>query len=138
MTFGRWDDGTPRRFTTVVEAEGVVEATAALAAYVTDIHENAQPESKTDLALTMNEAIEKYLDHLADDKGREDRTIRDYRNIHKEWFAPALGDRRVKDVDEALLDRLFGKMRRAGRSRSRMNQARSLYGPFFRWGRHDA
>ena len=33
------------------------------------------------------------------------------------------------------MDRLFGLMRRAGLSASRLNQAKSLYVPFFRWAK---
>lgn len=45
------------------------------------------------------------------------------------------GRRRVRDIDEAVLDQVFGKLRAAGLSRSRLNLARSLYAPFFRWAR---
>ncbi|MDP9441089.1 MAG: tyrosine-type recombinase/integrase [Actinomycetota bacterium] len=34
-----------------------------------------------------------------------------------------------------MIDRAFGKMRAAGLSRSRLNQAKSLYAPFFRWAK---
>src|SRR5207253_1075425 len=33
-------------------------------------------------------------------------------------------------------DRIFGMMREAGLSRSTLNQAKSLYAPFFRWAKH--
>ena len=34
-----------------------------------------------------------------------------------------------------MIDRAFGRMRKAGLSRSRLNQAKSLYVPFFRWAK---
>ena len=77
-----------------------------------------------------------FLDeHLAAEKGREHRTIADYRQLHDRWFAPELGLRPVRDIDEAHIDRAFGKMRAAGLSRSRLNHAKSLYRPFFRWAK---
>jgi integrase len=84
--------------------------------------------------LTIDEAIETFLiDHLADEKGREARTVNDYRKLHLRWFSPVIGSKKVKVVDEQMVDDIFGHMRRSGLSRSRMNQAKSLYGPFFRW-----
>jgi integrase len=41
----------------------------------------------------------------------------------------------VQRIDSATIDNLFGTMRQAGLSASRLNQARSLYAPFFRWAR---
>jgi integrase len=81
-------------------------------------------------------AIEMFLtEHLREEKGREDKTINDYRKLHKLWFSPEIGRRKVRDVEEQDIDRLFGRMRRAGLSRSRLNHAKSLYAPFFRWAR---
>jgi hypothetical protein len=37
--------------------------------------------------------------------------------------------------DSAVMDELFGAMRQAGLSASRLNQAKSLYAPFFRWAK---
>jgi hypothetical protein len=58
--------------------------------------------------------------------------IRDYRNIHDRWLSKEIGHRRVRDVDITAIDHAFGKMRKAGPSRSRMNHARSFYAPRFR------
>jgi integrase len=41
----------------------------------------------------------------------------------------------VLDVDEAAIDRIFGRMRKAGLSASRLHDARNLYQPFFRWAK---
>ena len=86
--------------------------------------------------MTVNEAIEQFrTEHLLGEKGREPRTVEDYRRLHLRWFAPEMGRRRVREIDEAAIDRIFGRMRRAGLSRSRMNHAKSLYAPFFRSAR---
>jgi integrase len=41
----------------------------------------------------------------------------------------------VRDIDAATIDRIFGRMREAGLSASRMVDAKSLYAPFFRWAK---
>ena len=46
---------------------------------------------------------------------------------------PTIGAQQVKRIESATMDRLFGAMRQAGLSASRLNQAKSLYAPFFRW-----
>ena len=74
-------------------------------------------------------------EYLADEKGRAEKTIADYRYLHQRWFSPAIGAKPVKRVDSATIDSLFGAMRRAGLSASRLNQAKALYAPFFRWAK---
>ncbi|MGH9095504.1 MAG: site-specific integrase [Acidimicrobiales bacterium] len=85
---------------------------------------------------TVDEAVERFLtEYLGEDKGRAEKTIGDYRKLHYRWFSPTIGSRPVKRVDTAAMDQLFGKMRQAGLSASRLNQAKSLYAPFFRWAK---
>jgi site-specific recombinase XerD len=85
--------------------------------------------------MTVDQAVEQYLEHLAAERGREERTIRGYRQLHDQWFAPEIGRRRLRDINEATIDSLFGDMRKAGLSKSRMNHAKSLYKPLFRWAK---
>ncbi len=129
-------DGKTRRMYRTVTAPSADAAARELAMFVAEAR-NGGPAPEKDLrSITMDDAVAIFLDeHLAGEKGREPRTVSDYRKLHARWFAPQLGRRLVRDVDEALLDRAFGKMRAAGLSRSRLNQARSLYGPFFRWAK---
>ncbi len=68
-------------------------------------------------------------------KGRADKTITDYRYLHQKWFSTAIGARPLKGIESSVMDDLFGKMRREGLSASRLNQAKSLYVPFFRWAK---
>jgi integrase len=111
------------------------EAAERLAAFVTEVN-SAAPLAETDLYnLTVDAAVDRFLDHVRDEKGREGKTIRDYRSIHRCWFSDSIGRLRVRDVDVMAMDRAFGRMREAGLSRSRMNHARSLYAPFFRWAK---
>lgn len=136
VSAGQYEDGSPRRLWRTVRARSRVQATKALAAFAAELDDvSAKPDRKV-RDLTFDAAVERYLvEHLYEEKGREARTIDSYRQVHKNWFSPLAGGRRLADVDRATLDKLFGRMRAAGMSRSRMNQAKSLYGPLFRWAR---
>ena len=94
------------------------------------------PESQDLRDITVDEAVDRFLDeYLAAEKGRAEKTINDYRYLHQRWFSPTIGAQQVKRIDSATMDRLFGTMRQAGLSASRLNQAKSLYVPFFRWAK---
>lgn len=135
VTAGAYDDGRPRRRYRQVKVGSASAAARELAAFVAEIRsEERVVVRRADANVTFDEAVERYLDeYLRDEKGREGRTIEDYRELHRRWFSPHIGTRPVRDVNDAMMDRLFGKMRRAGLSRSRLNHAKSLYSPFFRW-----
>ena len=127
--------GKQRRVHKTVSASTTREAAEELAAFVAEVRDGVSPALDARSTL-IDDAVERFLtEHLQDERGREDNTIRDYRGIHRKWFAPSIGRALVRDVDAAAIDRVFARMRRAGLSRSRMNQARSLYQPFFRWAR---
>ncbi|MGH9209047.1 MAG: HNH endonuclease [Acidimicrobiales bacterium] len=133
---GRHPNGKPRREYRTIRADGEAEAARELAAFVAELNEAPPPETTDERDLTLDEAVDRYLgEHLTGEKGRQKRTIRDYRQIHDQWFSPEVGQRRLRDIDEATIDRIFGKMRAAGLSRARMSKARSLYHPLFRWAR---
>jgi integrase len=136
VSVGRWEDGRPRSFTRTVAARTKTAAAALLAEFVDEMSGASLPKSRDLRDLTMDEAMERFLnEYLAGEKGRADKTIGDYRNLHQRWFSPTIGAKAVKRIDSATIDALFGAMRRAGLSASRLNQARSLYAPFFRWAR---
>lgn len=127
-------DGKARRVHRMVHVRNAREATDELASFVAEVRDAGGPSSEA-ASLHFDEAVERFLtEHLRDEKGREDNTIRSYRAVHHKWF-PHIGSRLVRDIDEATLDRLFGRMRAAGLSRSSLNQAKSLYKPFFDWAR---
>lgn len=135
-TSERSSDGRAQRMYRTVAASSAQVAARELATFVAEVRQQG-PGPRTELrGITMDDAVAMFLDeHLGVERGREQRTIADYRKLHVRWFSPQLGLRPVRDVDEALLDRAFGRMRAAGLSRSRLNQAKSLYGPFFRWAK---
>jgi integrase len=134
VSLGRWENGRPRSFTHTVSAKSKTAAAEALAEFVKEMSDASLPTSQDLLDLTVDEALERFLtEYLGEEKGRAEKTIADYRNLHQRWFSPAIGSKTVKRIDSATIDRLFGAMRRAGLSASRLNQAKSLYAPFFRW-----
>jgi integrase len=136
VTVGRYDDGRPRRLHETVYVDTEAEANRELARFVAEVNSNALPESRTGRDILVDDAIEQYLtEYLQGEKGREANTIRDYRTVHRRWFAPEIGQRRVRDIEAATVDRIFGRMREAGLSTSRMVDAKSLYAPFFRWAK---
>lgn len=135
VTSGRYEDGRLRREHRMVHVRGKDKATRALAEFAAEVRAAPLPRTQVERDICVDDAIHQFLTHLRDDKGREAGTLRDYRSVHAKWFSPVIGERRVRDIDEEDIDRIFGTMRRAGLSASRMNGARNLYGPFFRWAR---
>ena len=133
---GRWPDGRPRTLYRTVSARNQTEAAGQLVAFLDEIAASPLPESREIRDMTVDEAVELFLtEYLGADKGRVDKTINDYRRLHRRWFSPTIGSRRVSDLDTRTIDHLFGAMRKAGLSGSRLNQAKSLYRPFFRWAK---
>jgi site-specific recombinase XerD len=136
LTSGRWKDGRPRSLTRTVSAKNKTAAAALLEEFVTEMSDAHLPESQDLRDITVDEAVDRFLDgYLAAEKGRAEKTINDYRYLHQRWFSPTIGGQQVKRIDSATMDRLFGTMRQAGLSASRLNQAKSLYVPFFRWSK---
>lgn len=134
ITAGRYTDGGVRRLYRTVEAPNRTEALSELSAFVAEATTAAPSKAVHDI--TLDAAVEQFLtEHLAGEKGRTDKTVNDYRKLHTRWFSPEIGSVPVRAIEPAAIDRIFGRMRRAGLSRSRMNQARSLYAPFFRWAK---
>lgn len=136
VTAGRHPDGSTRRAYRTVYAQTRAEAARLLAAFVAEVGDGSQLPSKELRDLTIDEAMERFLtQHLLGEKGRAERTVVGYRKLHRRWFSPVIGHRRVNRTARAAMDDVFGRMQRAGLSRSQLNQARSLYTPFFRWAR---
>ncbi len=136
VTASRWEDGRPRSLNRNVSAKSKAEAAAQLVAFVNETSQAQLPTSRNERDITMDEAIERFLtEYLANEKGRAEKTITDYRYLHQKWFSPAIGATPVKRIESSVIDDRFGQMRREGLSASRLNQAKSLYAPFFRWAK---
>jgi integrase len=129
--------GVQRRATRIVHAETETAANRELAGFVAEVvAERSVPPPDGMRDLRVDDAVELFLtQHLREEKGREERTISDYRNVHHRWFAPTIGQRLLRTIEPRDMDQLFGRMRSAGLSRSQMNQAKSLYAPLFRWAK---
>lgn len=131
---GAYADGSTRRVYRTVYVDTEAEARVELARLVIEVHETDRTISAETVRTTFDDAVRRYLyDHLLEERGRDPRTADDYWKLHNKWFAPKLGGRLVRELTRPMFDQVFGVMRREGKSRSRMNQARSLYVPFFRW-----
>jgi integrase len=136
MTVGRWDDGRPRTLNRTVSANSEAEAAAQLVTFAEETSRAQLPDSRSERDLSVDEAIERFLtEYLANEKGRSDKTITDYRYLHLKWFSPTIGTKALKSIESSVIDNLFGQMRREGLSASRLNQAKALYAPFFRWAK---
>jgi integrase len=135
MSAGRYEDGRPRRLHKTVHVDTEDEAVREQLAFAAEVQASQHVRSQAERDMSVNEAIALYLDELDEEKGRERRTLRNYRGVHGRWFATRIGTKRVRDVTEDDIVRVFGEMRRAGLSRSRMQDARNLYAPFFRWAK---
>lgn len=136
VTIGRYENGRPRSLTRTVRARSKASAASLLKEFVDEMTAAQLPGSQDIRDTTVDEAVNRFLEeYLAKEKGRAEKTINDYRYLHQRWFSPTVGPQQVKRIDSATMDRLFGAMRRAGLSASRLNQAKSLYVPFFRWAK---
>jgi len=130
-------DGTTHRVYRTVYVDSETEARGELARFVAEVRETDGTTRAEGRRVAFDAAVRRFLfEHLRDERGREPKTVDDYWRTHLRWFSPMLGERFVRDLTRPVFDERFGAMRRAGLSRSRMNQARSLYSPFFRWAIH--
>jgi hypothetical protein len=106
-----WCEGRWRRFHRTVHVRGDVEASQALAEFVAEVRSATTPRTRVERDVTVDEAVERFLtEHLQQERGREQGTIEEYRGVHSKWFSPQVGGRRLRDIDEATIDRLFGRM----------------------------
>jgi hypothetical protein len=81
VSLGRRDNGRPRSFTRTIAARSKAAAAAALADFVEEVTESSLPKSPELRDLTVDEAMERFLtEYLADEKGRDEKTISDYRH----------------------------------------------------------
>lgn len=134
---GKHADGSSYRQFRTVAADTEEEARAALAQFVAEVRASDGTTRADARRITLDDAVHRFLyEHVRDERGREQGTVDGYWKLHRQWFAADLGQRLVRELTRPMFDARFGAMRRAGLSRSRMNQARSLYAPFFRWAIH--
>ncbi len=98
--------GRQRRVHRTVHVANARQAAQELASFVSEVRSAPVVPTKETHTSVMNDAVARFLsEHLREEKGREERTIRSYQAIHDKWFAPGLGRRLVRDVDRAAIDR---------------------------------
>ena len=112
------------------------EATRAMAAFVTEVDANevVMPASSSK-AMTVDELVDWYVGFARDDRGLDHSTLVNYRHVYGLWLKGPIGHLRASQLSAKQIDGAFGLMRRAGLSRSRMNNARALLSGAYKWGR---
>lgn len=94
----------------------------------------APPASSDDKQLTVDDLVAWYLEVAREDRGLDHSTLTGYAHAYSHWLKEPIGHKRASSITMAELDKAFGRMRRAGLSRSRMNNARALLSGAFKMG----
>ena len=136
VTVGADDRGSPKRSYRNVRGTEK-EATRALAAFVAEVENSdvvvvATPKAK---AMTVDELVVWYLNFAHEDRGLDHSTLFNYGHVYGLWLKSSIGHVRASQLTAQQLDGAFGRMRRAGLSHSRMNNARALLSGAFKWGK---
>ena len=134
VSAGSDDSGARRRVVRTVHGSRQT-ATRALAAVVTEIGDGSRLPRRTNQAVTVSELVAWYLDFARNERGLEHSTLTGYSEVYDNWIQPSLGSKRASSVQPGDLDKVFGKMRRAELSRSRMNNARAVLSGAYKWGK---
>ena len=111
------------------------DAAKALATLVTETGDGHRLLGRIDRQLTVDSLITWYLDFAREDRGLDHSTLTGYEAAYTRWLKEPIGHKRASAITMAQLDKTFGRMRRAGLSRSRMNNARALLSGAFKWGK---
>jgi integrase len=134
VTLGADELGDRRRtFRTVTGTR--TDAARALASLVIEAGDRARIPKRMERQLTVDDLVTWYLEFARDDRGLDHSTLAGYANGYSRWLRQPLGGKRAGDLGFADLDKAFGRMRRAGLSRSRMNNVRALLSGAYRWGK---
>ena len=111
------------------------DATTALAALVTEVGDGHHLVRRGDKQLTVDSLVAWYLEFARQDRGLDHSTLTGYADAYSHWLKEPIGHKRASSITTADIDTAFGRMRRAGLSRSRMNNARALLSGSFKWGK---
>ena len=134
ITAGVDEEGFRRRkFRTVRGTR--LEATKALAALITEVGDGGALPRQSERSLTVEELVRWYLQFATEERGLEHSTMLGYETAYDNWVSDMIGNRRASTITPGDLDTLFGRMRRAGLSRSRMNNVRSVLSGAYKWGK---
>ena len=84
MTVGEYTDCRRRRVSRRVQVSDARAAARELALFAAEVQGHAPVVQRDLMDLTMNEAVDLFLtEYLTEEKGRDERTIEDYREIHR-------------------------------------------------------
>jgi integrase len=111
------------------------DAAKALAALVTEVGDGHHLVRQGDKQLTVDSLVAWYLEFAREDRGLEHSTLTGYADAYSHWLKEPIGHKRASSITMAELDMAFGRMHRAGLSRSRMNNGRALLSGAFKWGK---
>ena len=134
VSAGSDDQGQRRRVFRTVRGTKT-DAMRELAALRVEIGDGSKLPSSEHRGLTVDDLIQWYFAFARDDRGLEHSTLTGYVDVYDHWIKNQLGAARAATVQYKDLDRVFGIMRRAGMSHSRMNNARSLLSGAYKWGK---
>ncbi|MEZ5244588.1 MAG: tyrosine-type recombinase/integrase [Acidimicrobiales bacterium] len=131
---GRDTTGKRRRLTrTVLGTKS--QANDALAALKVNLAEGRTRPTPAGGSLTVDDLIDWYIEFAREVRGLEHSTVFGYNDAYKKWLADEIGSHNADRLSPADLDNAFGRMRRAGLSHSRMNNARAVLSGAYKWGR---
>jgi hypothetical protein len=132
VSAGNDDTGNRRRTSRTVHGTKA-EAIRELAVLTANVGDGSDLPSRTNRSLTIDDLVDWYLAFARDERGLEHSTLVGYEDAYRTWIKPHLGPRRASSVQHGDL----GRMRRAGLSYSRMNNARALLSGAYKWGKRD-
>ena len=111
------------------------DAATALATLVTEVGDGNRLLRQGDKQLTVDSLVAWYLEFAREDRGLDHSTLTGYADAYSGWLKEPIGHKRAGSITTAELDTAFDRMRRAGLSHSRMNNARALLSGAFTWGK---
>ena len=134
---GRDANGRRRRLTRTVRGTRK-QATRALAALSADVQAGRRVPTQSKSALTVDDLISWYIQFAREVRGLERTTVFGYDEVYQLWLRDQIGHVNAERLKPSQIDNAFGRMRSAGLSHSRMNNARAGLSGAYKWGRrHD-
>jgi integrase len=130
---GRDEAGRRRRVSRTIRGTKT-QAARAIATLTAEVAEGkVQPRRSSEL--TVADLVEWYVDFARNVRGLERTTVRGYQESFDTWLRDEIGHIDAERLKPAQIDDAFGRMRAAGLSHSRMNNARSGLSGAYKWGR---
>ncbi len=115
------------------------DAVRALAALSADVQTGerrptAEPQASS-IRHWSDDLVEWYVEFARNVRGLERTTVFGYAEVYGMWLKDQIGHVNAERLTPAEIDNAFGRMRRAGLSHSRMNNARAVLSGAYKWGR---